>query len=62
MRKEASVGSKAEGIPSRREQLGIFARNFVRHPKMLGSVIPSSRSLVNRLLKEVDWNRAKVIV
>jgi phospholipid N-methyltransferase len=29
---------------------------------MLGSVIPSSRFLVNRLLKEIDWSRAKVIV
>src|SRR5690349_8364364 len=40
----------------------LFARNFVKHPKMLGSVIPSSRFLVNRLLAEVNWHRARVIV
>lgn len=40
----------------------LFARNFVKHPKMLGSVIPSSRFLVHRLLAEVDWSRARVIL
>jgi phospholipid N-methyltransferase len=29
---------------------------------MLGSVIPSSRYLVNHLLKDMDWNEARVIV
>ena len=29
---------------------------------MLGSVIPSSRFLVNRLLRQVDWSRARTIV
>ncbi len=47
------MGGRAEGIPSRWEQLGIFARNFVRHPKMLGSAIPSSRFLVNRRLPPI---------
>lgn len=42
--------------------MGLFARNFVKHPRMLGSVIPSSRYLIERLLGEVDWNRARVVV
>ena len=29
---------------------------------MLGSVIPSSRFLINQLLRNVDWERARVIV
>lgn len=29
---------------------------------MLGSVIPSSRFLVNQLLRKVDWEQARVIV
>lgn len=29
---------------------------------MLGSLIPSSRFLVNHVLSEVDWNRARVIL
>ena len=40
----------------------LFSRNFLKHPRMLGSVIPSSRFLVNRLLRQVDWSRARTIV
>jgi phospholipid N-methyltransferase len=40
----------------------LFSRNFLKHPRMLGSVIPSSRFLVNRLLRQVDWGRARTIV
>ena len=47
---------------SRIAELSLFASNFVRHPYMLGSIIPSSRFLVNQLLKSVDWARAGVIV
>jgi phospholipid N-methyltransferase len=46
----------------RREERLLFARNFLQHPRMLGSLIPSSRFLVNRLLKQVDWQRARTIV
>lgn len=45
-----------------RSQLTLFARNFLKHPKMLGSIIPSSRFLVSEVLGHVDWQRAKVIV
>jgi phospholipid N-methyltransferase len=44
------------------EQMLLFGRNFFKHPRMLGSVIPSSRFLARRLLRHVDWRRAKVIV
>jgi phospholipid N-methyltransferase len=40
----------------------LFARNFLRHPKMLGSIVPSSRFLVRRLLAPIDWSEARVIV
>lgn len=40
----------------------LFARNFLRFPAMLGSVIPSSRFLVNDVLSQVDWGKARVIV
>jgi len=49
-------------ITSRREETLLFAKNFLQHPKMLGSLIPSSRFLVDRLLGKIDWGRAKVIV
>jgi len=40
----------------------LFARNFLKYPVMLGSVIPSSRFLVKHLLNEIEWDRARVLV
>ena len=40
----------------------LFARNFFRHPRMLGSIVPSSRFLIKQLLEPIDWKRARVIV
>ena len=40
----------------------VFARNFFKNPRMLGSVIPSSRYLVEHLLRDIDWRTARVIV
>jgi phospholipid N-methyltransferase len=44
------------------EETLLFAKNFLQHPRMLGSLIPSSRFLVDRLLAKVDWARARTIV
>src|SRR5256885_8918734 len=40
----------------------LFFRNFFRHPRMLGSIIPSSRFLIKQLLQPIDWDQARVIV
>ncbi|HEX8254226.1 MAG TPA: methyltransferase, partial [Thermoanaerobaculia bacterium] len=40
----------------------VFARNFFKNPRMLGSLIPSSRYLVSNLLRDVDWARTRVFV
>jgi phospholipid N-methyltransferase len=40
----------------------LFALNFFRHPFMLGSIWPSSRFLVDEVLRPIDWERARVIV
>lgn len=40
----------------------LFAKNFLQHPRMLGSVIPSSRFLIQRILDRIDWVHARVIV
>jgi phospholipid N-methyltransferase len=45
-----------------RNQALLFARNFLRYPKVLGSMVPSSRFLVDQLLGHVDWGAARVIV
>ena len=47
---------------SRSEQILLFGRNFIKHPKMLGSLIPSSRFVVNKVLSEVEWARARVFL
>jgi len=46
----------------RTSELLLFAGNFLRHPNMLGSIIPSSRFLVKQVLEPIDWERARVIV
>lgn len=52
----------SDNVPSRLDRVVLFGRNFFKHPKMLGSMIPSSRFLVGRLLRRVDWQSAQVIV
>ena len=40
----------------------LFARTFLRHPRRTGALLPSSRFLVDRMLRLVDWERAAVVV
>ena len=56
--------SNNQPIPSRTRtgDALLFARNFFRHPRMLGSIVPSSRFLIKQLLQPIDWNQARVIV
>jgi phospholipid N-methyltransferase len=46
----------------RSSSLALFARNFLKSPFMLGSVVPSSPFLVNDMMNQVDWDRARVVV
>ena len=39
-----------------------FLRDFLKHPKMVGSVIPSSKILIQKMLKPVDWKRTRLFV
>ena len=39
-----------------------FLRGFIKHPVMVGSIIPSSRTLIEKMLKPVDWEQTKVFV
>ncbi len=40
----------------------LFAKNFLRYPRLLGSAVPSSPFLVNHLLSLIDWEKARVVV
>lgn len=42
--------------------LGMFFREFLRHPVMVGSVIPSSGKVIDRMLSRTDWANTKLFV
>ncbi len=48
--------------PALGAELLLFGGNFLRHPRMLGSIVPSSRFLVRRVLRPIEWDRARVLV
>jgi len=39
-----------------------FLRGFLKHPVMVGSIIPSSKVLIDRMLGPVDWEETKLFV
>ena len=39
-----------------------FLRGFLKHPVMVGSIIPSSRILIDRMLDPVDWDQTRLFV
>jgi phospholipid N-methyltransferase len=39
-----------------------FLRGFLKNPVMVGSIIPSSRVLIDRMLDPVDWKNTKLFV
>ncbi|UZK68504.1 methyltransferase [Sphingomonas sp. S1-29] len=41
---------------------GMFLRGFIKHPVMVGSIMPSSKRLMDRMLDRVDWSATKLFV
>lgn len=41
---------------------GVFIEGFLRNPVMVGSIVPSSRFTINRMLAPVDWANTKLFV
>lgn len=41
---------------------GMFLKGFVKHPVMVGSIIPSSPTLVQHMLRLVKWDEVKLFV
>jgi phospholipid N-methyltransferase len=39
-----------------------FLVGFIKHPVMVGSVIPSSKILIDKMLEPVDWSATKLFV
>jgi phospholipid N-methyltransferase len=40
----------------------MFFAGFLKHPVMVGSIIPSSKKLIARMLNRVDWGATKLFV
>jgi phosphatidylethanolamine/phosphatidyl-N-methylethanolamine N-methyltransferase len=41
---------------------GVFFKGFIKHPVMVGSIIPSSDRTVAKMLAPVDWDNTKLFV
>lgn len=41
---------------------GVFIEGFIRHPVMVGSIIPSSRFTIAKMLSRVKWSECKLFV
>jgi len=41
---------------------GVFLQGFIEHPVMVGSIIPSSRFTIQKMLAPVNWSECKLFV
>ena len=51
--------NRAAGVPGPWQ---MFFSGFLKHPVMVGSIIPSSEKLIDRMLGPVDWANTKLFV
>lgn len=51
--------SRSAGVPGPWQ---MFFQGFLKHPVMVGSIIPSSTALIDRMLEPVDWAACKLFV
>ncbi|WP_244935555.1 class I SAM-dependent methyltransferase [Paenibacillus glycanilyticus] len=40
----------------------LFLKKYVQNPKYVGSIVPSSRFLANRMLDQVSWEQIKTVI
>lgn len=40
----------------------VFFKNFIKNPRMIGSVIPSSKKLSKKMSDQIDYDNAKCII
>jgi phospholipid N-methyltransferase len=40
----------------------MFLKGFLKHPVMVGAIVPSSDKVIRRMLSRVDWGTCKVFV
>jgi phospholipid N-methyltransferase len=54
--------SRILGLNLPRTPMVMFFEGFLKHPVMVGSIIPSSDKLIRNMLGPVDWSACKVFV
>lgn len=54
--------SRARRVAGAPSPWGMFFRGFLKHPVMVGSIIPSSKILIDKMLARVDWENTKLFV
>ncbi len=60
---QGTAAPKAKrGLAAKLGPWGVFFRGFVEHPVMVGSIIPSSRFTIEKMLGPVDWDRCRLFV
>lgn len=59
LRRRTSIGTRLTRLFG---QWGVFFRGFVEEPRMVGSIIPSSRFTVAKMLAPVDWRGCDLFV
>ena len=56
-RRESAFARAVGGNP-----LWHFLKGFIKHPVMVGSIIPSSKAVIDKMLAPVDWANCKLFV
>lgn len=60
--REAPFDRFKTGIKRRLGPWGVFLEGFLRNPVMVGSIVPSSRFTINKMLSRVNWDECKLFV
>jgi phospholipid N-methyltransferase len=58
----ASTGILSQRVKRWLGPWAMFFKGFLKHPVMVGSIIPSSETLIKHMLSRVDWENTKVFV
>ncbi|WP_198350821.1 class I SAM-dependent methyltransferase [Flavisphingomonas formosensis] len=59
---EAARKRNRKALEGGEHPLVMFFRGFLKHPVMVGSIIPSSGKLIDKMLSRVDWANTKLFV
>lgn len=60
--REAPFGRLKSRIKQALGPWGVFFEGFLRNPVMVGSIIPSSRFTIDKMLSRVDWDECRLFV